>query len=133
PIWQRYWDDFVVKSAWAEGVDWEPQAGYIAPPLDGIWATAPFFHNGSVPTLELVLDSSRRPVYWRRTSLDSSDYDWTAVGWNYAELPSGKTDQPDAVHVYDTTRPGYGNGGHVFGDALSEDDRAAVIEYLKTL
>jgi mono/diheme cytochrome c family protein len=35
--------------------------------------------------------------------------------------------------VYDTTQPGRGNGGHTFGDELSEEERAAVIEYLKTL
>jgi hypothetical protein len=35
--------------------------------------------------------------------------------------------------VYDTSRPGQGNGGHTFGDKLSEDERKAVIEYLKTL
>ena len=35
--------------------------------------------------------------------------------------------------IYDTTLPGYGNGGHTYGDALSSDDRLALIEYLKTL
>ena len=35
--------------------------------------------------------------------------------------------------VYDTTRPGRGNGGHTYGDRLTEDERLAVIEYLKTL
>ena len=32
-----------------------PFVGYVAPPLDGIWASAPYFHNGSVPSIELVL------------------------------------------------------------------------------
>ena len=40
----------------------EPQPAYIAPPLDGIWATAPYLHNGSVPTLAALLDSSKRPT-----------------------------------------------------------------------
>src|SRR5262249_45658382 len=35
--------------------------GYQAPPLDGVWATAPYFHNGSVPTLYHVLNSKARP------------------------------------------------------------------------
>src|SRR5256885_8025425 len=56
----------------------DPQPGYIAPPLDGIWATAPFFHNGSVPTLEGVLDSTKRPAKWTR-SFVSTDYDQAAV------------------------------------------------------
>src|SRR6185295_5791806 len=41
--------------------------GYVAPPLDGIWASSPYFHNGSVPTLWHVLHSAERPVVWRRT------------------------------------------------------------------
>src|SRR5690606_16421728 len=67
----------------------QPFVGYTAPPLDGIWATAPFFHNGSVPTLELVLDSSKRPSYWRRENYDSQNYDWNAIGWVWQELDYG--------------------------------------------
>jgi hypothetical protein len=37
----------------------DPFPGYMAPPLDGVWATGPFLHNGSVPTIELVLDSTQ--------------------------------------------------------------------------
>ncbi|MBT8315695.1 MAG: c-type cytochrome, partial [Maribacter sp.] len=58
------------------------EGGYIAPPLDGIWATAPYFHNGSVPTLEGVLNSTDRPKYWSRT-FDDTDIDTINVGWNY--------------------------------------------------
>jgi cytochrome c peroxidase len=36
------------------------------PPLDGIFATAPYLHSGSVPTVELVLNSKARPKYWKR-------------------------------------------------------------------
>jgi mono/diheme cytochrome c family protein len=103
-----------------------PLPGYVAPPLDGVWATAPYLHNGSVPTLAALLDSSKRPAKWRR-DFDDSTYDHDAVGWPYT-VP----DRADAS-TYDTTIPGYGNGGHTYGDALSADDRRAVIEYLKTL
>src|SRR5690606_9782491 len=58
------------------------EGGYIAPPLDGIWATAPYFHNGSVPTLEDVLNSRNRPIRWSR-SFDNTDYDQSKVGWIY--------------------------------------------------
>jgi hypothetical protein len=111
-----------------------PAVGYVAPPLDGIWATAPFLHNGSVPTLAALLDSSQRPRYFRR-SFDTSDYSETAVGWNYLELDGGQdTVDRDIKHeVYDTDLFGYGNGGHTFGDELSAEERAAVLEYLKTL
>ena len=103
----------------------EPEAGYIAPPLDGIWATAPYLHNGSVPTLEALLDSPRRPEAWSRSG-DSHEYDFDKVGWKYEEGKRGKW-------AYDTTLPGMGNGGHTFGDQLSDTERRYVIEYLKTL
>ena len=96
----------------------DPFPGYTAPPLDRIWATAPYFHNASVPDLALVLDSSARPKYWRRVDYDSSNFDQNTLGWPYIELDldgmGGADGLPDSdrVHVYDTTRPGFGNGGH---------------------
>jgi len=103
------------------------EGGYIAPPLDGIWATAPYFHNGSVPTLEDVLNSQNRPTRWSR-SFDNTDYDQTKVGWIYS-IEQTKVDK----NTYDTTLKGYGNSGHTFGDHLTDSERSALIEYLKTL
>jgi len=100
--------------------------GYIAPPLDGVWATAPYLHNGSVPNLQLLLNSTKRPARWQR-SFNAMDYDYTNVGWNYTVSASTSSD------VYDNSLPGYGNQGHTFGDFLSDADRTALIEYLKTL
>jgi mono/diheme cytochrome c family protein len=123
------------ESFYGQTARFEPQAGYVAPPLDGVWATAPFLHNGSVPTLALVLDSSQRPTVWKRT-FDSRDYDPAALGWRFSAIDHGQADEPDPQRrklLYDTTLPGYGAGGHTYGDALSADDRAAVLEYLKTL
>jgi mono/diheme cytochrome c family protein len=113
----------------------DPFPGYVAPPLDGIWATAPFLHNASVPTLALVLDSSQRPSYWRRPNYDSSNYDWDALGWVFESLDYGQAGAPigEAKHIYDTTILGHDNGGHTFGDHLSDDERTAVLEYLKTI
>lgn len=104
-----------------------PEYGYVAQPLDGIWITAPYFHNGSVPTLEAVLDSKLRPKYWKR-NFDKQEYDYENVGWKYKTLrkPAGK-------ETYNTDIPGYGNYGHYFGDKLTASERKAVIEYLKTL
>jgi hypothetical protein len=113
----------------------EPAEGYVAPPLDGIWATAPFLHNGSVPTIAALLDSSTRPSYWRR-SFDSTDYDTAALGWRYETLDHGHDAEPDEVarrSIYDTTLLGYSNAGHTFGDVLTADERGALLEYLKTL
>lgn len=112
-----------------------PAPGYIAPPLDGVWATAPYLHNGSVPTLEALLDSSRRPRYWTR-SFRSDDYDPRTLGWRYQALQQGKaqtTDREQRKRIYDTTLPGYSNAGHRFGDALTDAERRAVLEYIKTL
>ncbi len=103
------------------------EGGYIAPPLDGIWATAPYFHNGSVPTIKDVLNSNNRPKYWSRT-FDDSDYDTEKVGWRYT-IENAKVNN----HTYDTTIEGYGNQGHTFGDQLTSEEREALIEYLKTL
>jgi mono/diheme cytochrome c family protein len=105
----------------------QPFNGYIAPPLDGIWVTAPFLHNGSIPTLEALLNSTKRPTYWER-DFENPIYDFENVGWRYKThlKPGGKT-------VYNTDLPGYGNYGHFFGDKLNDVERKAVIEYLKTL
>ena len=108
--------------------------GYVAPPLDGVWATAPYLHNGSVPTLDDLLNSSQRPKFWRKIidkatgAINLDSYDYAKVGWQYTS-ESSKTDK----FTYDTTKNGYGNGGHYFGDGLSNADRKALIEYLKTL
>jgi mono/diheme cytochrome c family protein len=108
----------------------EPVLGYVAPPLDGVWATAPYLHNGSVPTLDAVLDSSRRPERWRRSFRDD-DYDLDRLGWRHT-VPDENAPANDP-NVYDTRLEGYGNQGHTFGDDLSDDDRRALLEYLKTL
>lgn len=131
---QKYVDWFA-ESFYGEVARLEPQYGYMAPPLDGVWASAPYFHNGAVPTVAGVLDSGSRPKYWTR-SFDSKDYDPAALGWNHTVLDHGQADEGDAMtrrRIYDTTQFGHGNGGHVFGDALTGDERLAVIEYLKTL
>src|SRR5262249_46868245 len=52
-------------------------AGYVAPPLDGVWASGPYFHNGSVPTLWHVLHPAQRPMVWRRLA---DAYDAERVG-----------------------------------------------------
>lgn len=103
------------------------EGGYIAPPLDGVWATAPYLHNGSIPNIEVLLNSSLRPKYWKR-SFNASDYDLEKMGWKYERLEE-KIDNK----TYDTTIPAYWNTGHTFGDDLDDLERKAVIEYLKTL
>jgi Cytochrome c len=114
--------------------------GYQAPPLDGIWATAPYLHNGSVPTLHALLDSSSRPPrFTRPPSTDFAHYDEAHLGWKFTEvsaddLSSTARRSPfQAKFIVDTARFGMSNGGHTFGDALSEAERMDLIEFLKTL
>ncbi|MEL6252523.1 MAG: hypothetical protein AAFR87_10980 [Bacteroidota bacterium] len=105
-------------------------AGYMAPPLDGVWATAPYLHNASIPTLEDLLDTSQRPTYWsvEKTPQGLAYEIDDKIGLEYVV----KEDHKDKG-TFDTSQPGYGNQGHDFGDELSAIERRAVIEYLKTL
>lgn len=111
--------------------------GYQPPPLDGIWATAPYFHNGSAPTLYHVLNSTTRPKYFTRSyRTGADDYDAVNVGWKVTVLDSPADPKLPGIErrkIYDTTQRGRGNGGHTFGDKLSDAERVAVIEYLKKL
>jgi mono/diheme cytochrome c family protein len=115
----------------------EVMTGYQAPPLDGVWATAPYLHNGSVPTLAALLQSSTRPARFRRPpSTEFTHYDTTNVGWKFEPLtgpPEPNLSPHEARFIFDTSRFGLGNGGHTFGDRLSDEERRAVLEYLKTL
>jgi hypothetical protein len=118
-------------------IRFEHQAGYQAPPLDGVWATAPYFHNGSVPTVYHVLNSTARPkVYTRSYRTGKEEYDAVKLGWRFTEL--AKSADPalpghERRRIYDSTLPGRGNAGHTFGDKLTDGERFAVIEFLKTL
>lgn len=113
----------------------DPFPGYMAPPLDGIWATAPYLHNGSVPTIELVLNSAARPAVWRRVDDDSTNIDEDALGWPWLKVDQPQASLPDyeKPYVYDTSHWSQSKAGHIFGDHLSAAERRAVVEYLKTL
>jgi len=108
--------------------------GYLAPPLDGVWATAPYFHNGSVPTLWAVLHPSDRPVVWRRTP-DGYDRDRLGLEIETAsEIPRSARAMPaERRRYYDTRQFGKSAAGHPFAESLDEEERRAVLEYLKTL
>jgi hypothetical protein len=130
--------DWFQRSFYGELSQAAPALGYIAPPLDGVWATAPYLHNGSVPTIAALLDSRSRPTFWRfeRAGDNHPAYDEGRLGWAYRELEHGKAGAmswDERTKIYDTSLTGYGNQGHTYGDDLSELERLALIEYLKTL
>ncbi|MDA0835807.1 MAG: cytochrome c [Planctomycetota bacterium] len=108
-------------------------AGYVAPPLDGIWATAPYLHNGSVPTLWHMLHPDERPQVWSRTE---SGYDTEAVGLEittFNEVPADVGKSSERRLYFDASKPGKSTAGHVYPNRLIEEERRAVLEYLKTL
>jgi len=90
-----------------------------------------------VPTIYHVLKSSERPrIFTRSFRGDALEYDQRGVGLKFrtlANAPDPSLPAIDRRKVYDTTQPGRGNGGPTYGDALSESERMAVIEYRKTL
>jgi hypothetical protein len=115
----------------------QPARGYQAPPLDGVWATAPYFHNASVPTLYHVLNSKARPkIFTRSYRTSEADYDLLRVGLKVTVVdrpPDPELPYAKRRDVYDTTQRGHSNLGHTYGDDFTEKERWAVIEYLKTL
>ena len=108
-----------------ESTDADPSAelrSYKARPLNGIWATAPYLHNGSIPTLyDLLLPAASRPSTF---VLGRREFDPKKVGY------VSEGDVPFVVH---TSVTGNGNGGHEYAATLSDAERWALVEYLKTL
>lgn len=96
---------------------------YKARPLDGIAFTAPYLHNGSVPSMyELLLPPAQRTKqFW----VGSQQFDAVKLGFSTVQ-------EPQSV-LLDTTKLGNSNGGHYFGTDLQDPDRMALIEYMKTL
>lgn len=173
--WQGYYDEDV--------------RGYLAPPLYGIWATAPYLHNGSVPDMWTLLTPEDRPAVWRRKLTEklgdeshfdtqSHAYDQDHLGWKYdslvceggqGEIPFSNCEPSDpkplAVawadfwrqilgtvdtlgyqvvqpvsrkqierrKIFNTHNYAKSNSGHDFTRSLSDVEKKAIIEYLKTL
>jgi len=109
----------------------ELQAGYVNSLLDGAWMRAPFLHNGSVPTLRDLLNKPEdRPKQFCR---GDEVYDWKRLGFRSAPvMVNARTTCPDSF-LYNTQTPGNGNGGHLWGTGLSDPDKDALMEFLKTL
>ncbi|HUH01519.1 MAG TPA: cytochrome c, partial [Kofleriaceae bacterium] len=96
---------------------------YKARPLNGVAFTAPYLHNGSVPSMyELLLPPSQRSTAFY---VGSKQYDPDTLGYS--------TDWEQGAVLLDTTQLGNGNGGHYYGTNLSDGERMALIEYIKTL
>jgi hypothetical protein len=111
---------------------------YKGRPLTGVWATGPFLHNGSVPTLyDLLLPPAQRPT---RFSVGTREFDPERVGLVYENSSARyQTDRAKAENTFvfmvtdgDRAIPGNSNLGHDYGNAaFSDADRWALVEYLK--
>jgi hypothetical protein len=101
--------------------------GYVAVLLDGVWLRGPYLHNGSVPSLrDLLNPPGARPKQFYR------GYD-VLDAQNVGFVSDVKEFQGQPFFLYDTTLPGNGNQGHEFGTKLPDDQKKALLEYLKTL
>jgi len=103
--------------------DVPPVLVYKAAPLAGIWATAPYLHNGSVPNLYELLSpvDKRTPKF----HVGSKKFDAKKVGF--------ETTGGDGTSLFDTSKPGNTNVGHDMYGTFSEEERWQLIEYLKSL
>lgn len=108
----------------------DPLLGYRARPLTGIWATAPYLHNGSVATLwDLLLPPEQRPASF---FVGSREFDPVRVGYVVAQSPQNSF--RFVARDANGTVPGNGNQGHDYGNArLSDEQRWELIEYMKSL
>jgi len=108
-------------------VEDNPLAVYKARPLNGIWATAPYLHNGSVPNLyEILLPQAQRSVTFH---LGSREFDPNKVGFiSIPELAEGK------AFTFDTRLLGNSNEGHEYGTTeLNKTEKLELLEYMKAL
>lgn len=96
---------------------------YKARPINGVWSSAPYLHNGSVPSIyDLLLPAAQRPTVFY---VGNRELDVVKVGHVYAEAPNATR--------YDTALKGNSNIGHEYGTQLTDDERWALVEYIKSL
>lgn len=102
----------------AVGVD--PLMRYKARPLNGVWSTAPYLHNGSVLNMvELLTAPAQRKSTFR---IGTSAYEPSTMGF-----------KDEGPFQFDATKPGNSNAGHSYGTDLTSHEKAVLMEYLKTI
>lgn len=112
-----------------------PQKGYVPPPLEGIWARWPYFHNNAIPNLcALLSPQSERPVSYvaGKAINKETDFDQECVGYPLGDkAPEAWSKNKD--YLYNTKLEGLSNSGHTAGINLSKEQKRELIEFLKTL
>jgi hypothetical protein len=111
------------QSVWNKTLSINQTKGYVAPILEGLWSSAPYMHNGSIPTLWAFMRPEKRPASF---NVGNQNLDMDHVG---IENSANQISE-----IYDTTKSGRGNQGHAKEfENLSEDDKDDLLEFLKTL
>ncbi|MFY7994340.1 MAG: c-type cytochrome [Bacteriovoracaceae bacterium] len=112
----------------------KPTPGYVAQKLWGVWSRFPYLHNGSVPTIyDLLLPPDQRPkLFSLKNSGEKERFDETKMGLTQEKISNFER---KSRRIYDVSRDGQSNQGHYFDKfkTLTEAERLALIEYLKTL
>ncbi len=123
----RLYDDAHLSASQREEMEagrkpkWRTTGEYACRPLVSVWATAPYLHNNSVPTLyDLLSPAAQRP---KTFAVGHREYDPVKLGYASA-FEKGD-------FLFDTTAPGNHNSGHEYGTALPDSERIDLLEYLK--
>lgn len=120
----------------------EAQKGYVPPPLVGIWARWPYFHNNSVPTLyDVITPDFKRPKSYIAVASDNKETDFDAIKNGYpAKNKIREPFRSKTEYFFDTRKIGLSNQGHTSmlvdennKEILSHEEKLEVIEFLKTL
>lgn len=127
-----------------KGVLYEEEKGYVPPPLVGIWARWPYFHNNSAPSLCAVLTRSElRPKRYTAGPAEDPalDFDVECNGYPSGANVPGKWVKNETSN-YDTSRRGLSNSGHDVGifvdrvtgkEILTPENKTDLISFLQTL
>jgi hypothetical protein len=124
---------FAMEHATRTSKSGDNKPGYKGRPLNGIWATAPYLHNGSVPNLyELLLPVEQRS---KTFPLGSREYDPVRVGYAMDQPTTAAGYQP---FTFDVSLRGNRNTGHEYlakqdGTPFTDEERWQLVEYMKTL
>jgi hypothetical protein len=113
-----------------EAARWRVTGRYATRDLASAWASPPYLHNGSVPTLhDLLQPAAARP---RRFWIGHRDYDPVRLGYATVAAPADPRAVDYPAFEFDTSLPGNSSAGHEYGTDLPAADKQDLLEYLKT-
>jgi hypothetical protein len=119
----------------------QAQDGYVPPPLVGIWARWPYFHNNSIPSLcALLTPAALRPVTYFAGEANNIETDFDLECNGYPSRDKTPPSWRKKIYFYDTLKKGMSNAGHDEGifikegrEILSSEEKKSLILFLQTL